>query len=397
VFTSLRHRDYRLLWFGSLFSSSGLWIQQVSVGWLTYDLTGSAFLLGVANGFRSLPLLVFAPLGGVVADRLDCKRLMLSTQLSLVAVTAVFAGVIFAGQAQVWNIVLFSLLTGVAWAFNMPVRNSVVPSLVPREDLANAIALNSVGRNITRVIGPSLAGLLIAAVGCAANFGLQSLAYVGVSTMVLMTRFPPIARASRKVSVWRNLAEGAAYVWRRPTLRAQMGLALIPSVIAMPYASLMPVFAQDVLGVGPEGFGVLMSAPGVGAFAGTLTIASLGDYRRKGLLLFGSMMALGLSLLLFSQSTSFVLSLALLALVGGSSMAYMTINQTLLQLNCTDEFRGRVMGIYMLDQGLVPLGTLLAGAATDTWGGPFTVGLMGTSVLLLSAAAFVGLPYMRKA
>ena len=176
TFSSLRHRDYRLLWMGTLFSSSGQWIQQVSIGWLTYQVTGSPFMLGAVNGMRSVPLLLLGPFGGVAADRMDRKRLMLTTQLFLMAVTAIFATIIFTGHAHVWNITAFALLTGVAWAFNMPVRQSIVPHLVPREDLMNAVALNSAGFNVTRIVGPSLAGLLIAAIGIAGNFYLQALA-----------------------------------------------------------------------------------------------------------------------------------------------------------------------------------------------------------------------------
>lgn len=396
TFSSLRHREYRLLWIGTLFSSSGQWIQQVSIGWLTYHVTGSPFLLGTVNGFRSLPLLILGPFGGVAADRMDRRRLMLSTQLFLMTVTAVFATVVGTGRAHVWNIILFSLLTGVAWAFNMPVRNSIVPLLVPRSDLMNAVALNSAGFNITRVVGPSVAGLLIAAVGIAGNFYLQSIAYMGVAAMVWQMQFPPSAPAARDVSVTRNLMEGARYVWRHPTLRAQMSLALVPVVVAMPYVSLMPVFAKDVLHLGPGGFGVLMSAAGVGAVAGTLTIATLGNVQRKGLLLFVALLGLGVSLVLFSQSRSFPLSIALLVLVGGFQMTYMTTNQTLLQVTTPDEFRGRVMGIYMLNQGLLPLGSLFAGAAADIWSAPLAVALMGGGVLALSALAFLCMPSMRR-
>ncbi|MGD9890131.1 MAG: MFS transporter [Dehalococcoidia bacterium] len=395
TFASLRYRDYRLLWFSTLFSSSGQWIQQVSIGWLTYALTGSPFLLGMVNGLRSLPLLVLGPFGGVAADRIERKRLMLSTQLFLMTVTAIFATVIATGHAAVWNIVLFSLLTGVAWAFNMPVRQSVVPNLVPRSALMNALALNSAGFNMTRIIGPSLAGLLIAAIGIAGNFYLQAMAYVGVTMMVWQMHIPPMENATRDVSVRRNLAEGARYVWRHPTLRAQMTLALVPVVIALPYISLMPVFAKDVLGLGPGGFGLLMAAPGVGAVIGTLTIASAGDIKRKGLLLFGSLIALGVSLVLFSQSRSFPLSMGLLVLVGMFQMCYMTTNQTLLQITAPDELRGRVMGIYMLNQGLLPAGSLFAGVLADLWGAPLAVSVMGSVVLLLAGIAFVRLPSMR--
>lgn len=396
TFASLRYRDYRLLWFSTLFSSSGQWIQQVSIGWLTYALTGSPFLLGMVNGLRSLPLLVLGPFGGVAADRIDRKRLMLSTQLFLMTVTAIFATIIATGHAAVWNIVLFSLLTGVAWAFNMPVRQSVVPNLVPRSALMNALALNSAGFNLTRIVGPSLAGLLIAGIGIAGNFYLQAMAYVGVTMMVWQMHIPPReSGASKDVSVRRNLAEGARYVWRHPTLRAQMTLALVPVVVALPYISLMPVFAKDVLGLGPGGFGLLMAAPGLGAVIGTLTIASAGDIKHKGLLLFGALIALGISLVLFSQSRSFPLSMALLVLVGMFQMCYMTTNQTLLQITAPDELRGRVMGIYMLNQGLLPAGSLFAGVLADLWGAPLAVAVMGSAVLLLAAIAFVRLPTMR--
>lgn len=396
TFSSLRHRDYRLLWAGTLFASSGQWIQQVSVGWLTYQITGSAFLLGAVNGFRSLPMLLLGPFGGVAADRLDRKRLMLFTQLFLMAVTAGFATVVITGHAHVWNIIVFTLLTGVAWAFNMPVRQSVVPHLVPREDLANAIALNSAGFNMTRIVGPSLAGLLIAWVTVAGNFYLQAAAYMGVAAMVLQMRVPESRRASKEDSVLRNLAEGAGYVWHHPTLRSQIALALIPVVLALPYISLMPVFAKDVLHVGPTGFGVLMAAPGVGAVVGTLSIASLGDIKRRGLLLYGALIGMGVMLILFSQSRSFPLSLALLVLAGGFQMAYMATNQTLLQLTTPDEFKGRVMGIYMLNQGLLPLGSLFAGALASVWDAPTAVTVMGIAVLGMTVVALVALPSMRR-
>ena len=396
TFDVLRYPDYRNLWIGNLFSSAGQWIQQVTIGWLTYEITGSAFLLGAVNGFRSVPLLFLAPFGGVAADRVDRKKLMMTTQLYLMVVAAIFAAVVATGNARVWNIIVFTLLTGVAWAFNMPVRQSVVPNLVPRASLTQAVALNSAGFNITRILGPSLGGLLIAAIGSAGNFGIQALMYVGVATMIWRVKIPAAKRARRELTVWRNLAEGATYVWRHPTLRSQMALALIPVVVALPYGSLMPVFAKDVLGVGPEGYGVLMAAPGIGALVGTLTIATLGNVKRKGWLLFGSLIGLGLSLLLFAQCRSFALSLPLLALAGGFQMTYMTTNQTLLQMSTPDEYRGRVMGIYMLDQGLLPLGSLMAGALAGVWGAPFAVTLMGGSVLALTVIAFAVMPAMRR-
>lgn len=396
TFSSLRHRDYRLLWTGSLFASSGEWIQQLSIGWLTYHLTGSPFLLGAVNGFRSLPLLLLGPIGGVAADRFDRKRLMLSSQLLVAASSAIFATVVATGHVHIWNIILFTMLTGVAWSFNMPVRQSVVPNLVPKADLMNAVALNSAGFNLTRVVGPSFAGVLIATIGVDKNFYLQALAFLTIAALVWQIRFPKVKRADHAGSVKRSLAEGARYIWHHSTLRMQMLLALVPVLVAMPYISLMPVFAKDVLQVGPGGLGLLMSAPGVGAVLGTLTIATLGNVRRKGLLLFGGLIATGFFLVLFSRSTSFLLSLVLLVLVGGWQMVYMTTNQTLLQLATPDEFRGRVMGIYLENRGLLPLGSLLAGTLASFLGAPGAVTLMGGTVLALSALALLHMGSLRE-
>ena len=383
TFRSLRHRDYRLLWFGTLFSGLGQWIQQATLGWLTYDLTGSAFLLGAVNGCRSLPLLLLGPFGGVAADRVDRRRLMLTTQVGLMLLSTVFATLIILGQLRVWHIFAFTLLTGVSWAFNMPVRQSVVPNIVARGDLMNAMALNAAGFNITRILGPTVAGVLIATLGPGENFYLQAAAYLGVSLMVLQLRIPPAPRAAHH-SVRANLKEGALFIWRHPTLRTQMSLALVPVVVALPYTSLMPIFASDVLDVGPTGFGLLMSAPGVGAVIGTLTIASLESIERKGLLMLGAVFGLGASLVAFSLSRSFLLSLLLLIVVGAVQMVYMTTNQTLIQLTTPDHLRGRIMGVYMLNQGLLPLGSLLAGTLAGLFGAPLAVSLMGVLVALLA-------------
>ena len=203
--------------------------------------------------------------------------------------------------------------------------------------------------------------------------------------MVVQIRIPAGTRAAHR-SVRANLAEGVRFIWKHPTLRTQMTLALGPVVIALPYSALMPIFAGDVLGVGPEGFGLLMSAPGLGAVAGTLTVASLGNLRHKGWLLLGAVFGLGVFLILFSFSRSFLLSLALLVVLGAVQMVYMTTNHTLIQLSTPDELRGRVMGVYMMNQGLMPFGSLLAGALADLLGAPTAVFIMGLLVALMAVA-----------
>ena len=386
TFRSLRYPNYRLLWFGTLFSSSGQWIQQVTISWLAYQMTGSAFLLGAINGFRALPLLFLAPFGGVAADRLDRKSLMFSTQAFLLATSLVMGLTIAVGELKVWHLFAFTLLTGVAWAFNMPVRQSVMPNLVPKDDIMNALALNSAGFNMTRIVGPTLGGVLISALGTADNFFLQALAYFFVTLTILRMTVPPASR-SNTVSVRQNLADGARYVLHNPTLRTLLLLALVPVIVALPYFTIMPVFAEEVLGKGAGGFGLLMAAPGIGAVIGTLTIASLSGIRRKGPLLLGAIFSMGALLMLFSLSRSFWLSFALLIVIGAVQMAYLTTNQTLLQLIIPDQMRGRVMGIYMLNQGLLPAGSLFAGGMADFFGAPAAVFVMG-SITCVMALAF---------
>jgi MFS family permease len=388
TFRSLQYRDYRLLWIGTLFTSSGQWIQQITVGWLTYELTSSAFLLGAVNGFRALPLLFFAPLGGVAADRVERKLLMQLTQVGLLIASAIMAIIVFSGQLALWHLFAFTFLTGIAWAFNNPVRQSVVVNLVPKHELMNALALNSAGFNITRIVGPSIGGFMIAHLGGGENFTLQSTFYIGVIAMVGMMTIPAVVNRKAVVSVRENLTEGFGYVMRHPQLRIQLALAFVPTILAFPYMALMPIFAEDVLGKGAGGFGLMGSAVGVGAVIGTLTLATLKNVRYKGYLMIGAVFVLGSSLVLFALSRNFELSLFILMVTGAAQMLYLTTNQTILQLTVEDEMRGRVMGIYMLSQGMMPLGGLLGGGLADVTSAPTAVLLMGMGVCLMAITFF---------
>ncbi|MGE3961572.1 MAG: MFS transporter [Dehalococcoidia bacterium] len=396
TFRSLRHRNYRLLWIGTLFSSSGLWLQQVTINWLAFSLSGSSFVVGLASGARSLPLLALGPVGGVMADRYDKKRLMLLTQVMQLISTLVFGLVIIAGLVEVWHLFAFSLVSGIAWALNMPVRQSVVPTTVPREDMMNAMALNSAGFNITRIAGPALAGLMIAQIGPGENFLIQSAAYLGVAVTIMQLQLPAVRQATRDVNVWGNLKEGAGYVWKHPTLRSQMALALVPVVIALPYIAILPQFNEDTLGGTAGSFGLLMAAPGLGAVVATLVIASMKNAESKGLMLLGAVFSLGLSLVALSLSRSLLIALPLLVVVGACQMVYMTTNQTVLQLSTPDEYRGRVMGIYMLNQGLLPFGSLFSGTVADIWSAPIALAAMGGIVALMAVVFFLRVGSIRQ-
>ncbi|HWO73825.1 MAG TPA: MFS transporter [Dehalococcoidia bacterium] len=383
TFRSLRHKDYRLLWISTLFTSAGQWFHQITVGWLVFELTKSAFLLGAVNGFRALPLLLLAPVGGVAADRVDRKLLLQSTQVLAFVASAAMAAILFAGVLELWHLFAFTLITGVVWAFNNPVRQSIVPNLVPKRDLMNALALNSAGFNITRILGPALAGVILANLGGAENFSLQTLAYACVFLMVMRMTVPPMERANT-VSISENLTEGMKYVWTHKTLRSQLTLAFVPTILAFPYMALMPIFASEVLGRGESGYGIMGSAVGVGAVLGTLTLATLSNVERRGMLMLSAILLLGASLVAFSLSRSFQLSLFFLAITGAAQMVYLTTNQTILQLIVPDQLRGRVMGIYMLSQGMMPLGGLLGGALADATSAPTAVMILGLLVCVMA-------------
>lgn len=377
--------------------SAGQWIQQITLGWLLYDLTGSSVLLGALNGLRALPFLVSSPIAGVAADRMDRRKILINTQFVLL-VTALGMGTLVAsGLLQVWHLFLFTLITGAAWAFNEPVRQTLVPNLVPKEDLINAVALHSAGFNLTKVIGPALGGLLIALFGAAGNFFVQGLAYAGVLVTLYVMHVPPTPVQARQSSVVANLKEGFAYVWSTPIVLALMVADLVPRIFAVPYQALMPVFQKDVLGVGPEGLGMLMAAPGVGAVLSTLLLASIAhSFRRKGLLVLGGLISLGVFLILFSRTTSFPLALVILVAVGGCQIMFMATVNAMVQMTVPDALRGRVMSLYMLDRGLMPAGSLMAGVTAHFIGAPATVSLMGLIVIVLAVLVAWRVPLIRR-
>jgi MFS family permease len=396
TFASLRHADYRYLWTGTLMMSAGQWVQQVTLGWLLYDMTGNSMLLGALNGLRALPFLITGPMAGVAADRMNRRKLLLYTQWVLI-ITAILMGALVASPyLHVWHIFLFTLITGVAWTITEPVRMSMIPSVVPKESLANAIALNSGGFNLMKVIGPALGGALIAVFGAAENFYIQAAAYAGVLVMIYLMAIPAQRAEARRSSAMANLKEGFAYVWSTPAILALMALAYVPRVFAVPYQTLMPVFQKDVLRVGPEGLGMLMAAPGLGAVIAVLVMASLGNrLKRQGVLLVVSIVILGFFLILFSQLTSLPLALITLVIAGFFQMFFLASTATMLQLLVPDELRGRVMSLYMLDRGFMPAGALFAGTAAHFIGAPMAVAAMGAIVILLTSVVAWRIPAIR--
>jgi predicted MFS family arabinose efflux permease len=294
------------------------------------------------------------------------------------------------------HLFIFTLITGIAWTITEPVRMSLIPSAVPKNELANAVALNSGGFNMMKVLGPALGGALIAWFGAAENFFVQAIAYTGVLAMIYKMNIPPQPADMKSSSALANLKEGFAYVWTTPAVLALMTLAYVPRVFAVPYQTLMPVFQKDVLKIGPEGVGLLMAAPGVGAVIAIVTIASFGHrIRRQGVFLVSSIVVLGTFLMLFSQITWFPLALVSLVLVGIFQMFFLLTTATMLQLIVPDNLRGRVLSLYMLDRGFMPLGALLAGTSAHFIGAPSTVAMMGGIVILLCLLVAWRIPAIR--
>ncbi|MFN8516908.1 MAG: MFS transporter [Thermomicrobiales bacterium] len=386
VFASLRHRNYFLLWVGTLFSNSGDWMDQVALNWLVWELSHDPVALATLNACRALPILVFTLFGGALADRVERRRLMQSTQTFAMVLAFVLAWLAWGGHAQLWQIYLIGSLRGVMMSVNQPTRQALVSELVPRESLMNAIALNSATMNMTRVTGGALAGLLIGLVGVAGCFFLNGLSFIVVIGTLALMHLParPEGWRPKDRSILRSVGAGLGYIRRDAALLGLVLTGLVPMILGMPYMSLLPIFADQILHIGNQGYGFMVALTGVGAFAGALAVASTPHARRRGrmmllvLVLFGGMLAL------FSLSGWAPLSFALLLGVGCGSTSYIAINNTLLQTYASDEMRGRVMSVFFLNRGLVPLGTMLAGFSARLIGPQHTVTIMGISLVALA-------------
>ncbi|MBI2305646.1 MAG: MFS transporter [Chloroflexi bacterium] len=392
AFRALQHHNYRLLWFGTLVSSSGDWMDQIAFNWLVYSLTGSAIYLGLVNLCRMVPVLALTLFGGVVADRVERRRLMFTTQSAAMLMAFILATLVVTNLVQVWVVFVIAFGRGVMMSFNQPARQSLLSELVPTQDLSNAIALHAATLNLTRIIGPAIGGLLLATVGVAGAFYLNAASFLAVLYSLAMMRLDERLTKRLPNSVLADLVDGLRYLYSRPQLRTIVLLALLPLTFATPYQTMLAVFAKDVLKVGGGGLGLLSASSGIGAVLGAMSIASIRSDARLGRLMLIGMASLGLSLVAFSLSPWLWLSLPLLAGVGLSMQVYQTINRTLVQLNVAQEYRGRILSFMYLDRGMVPLGTLLAGFGTATLGPQIAVGGMAALLLVTTVLATYFIP-----
>jgi len=351
MFAALAFRDYRLLWTSNVMTQTGQWMQQVATGWLMLELTNSPTWLGLVGFARGIPMLLMSLPAGVLADRIDRRKLLVTSQIAAALLATILAVLVATDLVRPWHVLVLAFFSGSAMSFIFPTRQALVSTLVPRERMANAVALNSAGQNSTRVFGPSLAGILIGAVGTAICFAIQAVGLIGAAIMSIRLHVPSREEHPGRVkaSARENLVEGLRYIAANPRLKGLIGLAAIPTVLALPYMQMLPVIARDELGTGSAGLGLLMTASGVGALAGSLAVAALGNRMRE----FGSLQIItaalfGIMVALFAFSPWMPLSLLLVALTSGVSSIYMSLNNTVLQMSVSDEFRGRVLSVYLM-------------------------------------------------
>lgn len=397
TFSALRFRNYRLLWFGTIFMSAGTWIQQVTLGWLAYEMTGSPVQVSIVLGLRALPMLG-APIAGVIADKFDRRVVLLLDQGYLAFLAAAFAIILQFGLLELWHLHAFSFLTGAGWALNNPLRQTLVGNSVPRERLMNAIALNSMAFNSMRMIGPGVAGGMIALLGPEVNFLLQAVMYAIVVLLVLPFRaeYAEGREGRKQQSPFADLKEGLAYVAREPVPRYAIVLSLIPTLTLMAFIQTqMPVFVAEDLG-DSEGalLGFMYVGMGVGGFVGAVLVARFHAVEHKGRLSLMGVAGAALAVLALSQVGVWWQAWAILVVQQLFFIMVMTTNNTILQSVTPDYMRGRVMGIYMLDVGMQPLGGVVAGILAESYGVSVAwvlggaVGLMLVTLVTLIAPSF---------
>jgi MFS family permease len=397
AFRSLRHRNFRLFIGGQLISLIGTWMQTVAQSWLVYRLTGSSMLLGTVGFSSQIPVFLLSPLGGILADRNDRRVIVVATQTASMLLAGALAFVTLAGTVRVWHVMTISALLGVVNAFDVPARQSFLVEMVGKDDLMNAIALNSSMFNGARVVGPGIAGLLVAELGEAWCFLLNAASYLAVIAGLLMMQIDTRRRRrTSEGSPLEQIIEGFRFAWSTVPVRDILLLVGVISAVGMPYTVLMPIFADQILHGGARGLGILMSATGLGALGGALFLASRSSVRGLGRWVAVAAAGFGVSMGLFAYSPYFWLSAAVLVPTGGFMMLQMASSNTLLQAMVPDDLRGRVMALYsMMFMGMAPLGSLFAGAAATGIGAPMAVGL-GAAVALIGAALFaVRLPKIR--
>lgn len=392
MFESLRVTSFRDLWIGMLASYIGMYMGMVSRGYLAYEITGSATILGIVTVASGIPMLFLSPVGGVLADMMNRRRILIDSQIFMVISSLLIAALIHLDLIEIWHLAFFGFLQGILFTINMPARSSALPHLVGRPLLASAIGLTNSGRNLMSVIAPAIAGAVIAIpwLGTAGAFDISALFYVGAT--LLMLRLPKSLAKSREqtqVAFGQQMLDGFNYIFTQRSLLVLLLLGLVPILFGMPLQSFLPVFQADVLHVGSVELGLLYSAVGIGGTLGSLMIPPLAESKQSHIMQLGSGVFFGITLILFAYSTSFTLSMVFIGLVGFAGNACTGLNSALLMLRTEEAYYGRVMSIYMMNWSLMTLFTLPLGMFVDWWGAPLVTSAAAMGIVIFMGAAFV--------
>jgi MFS family permease len=398
MFRALRHRNFRLFASGQMISLIGTWMQTVAQSWLVYRLTGSAMQLGMVGFASQIPIFLVVPLGGLAADRFDRRSILFKTQTAAMLLAGMLAALTLTEQIQIWHLYVLAVLLGVANAFDIPTRQAFTVQMVGREDLPNAISLNSSMVNGARMVGPALAGILVGWVGEGWCFLGNSLSYLAVLAGLAAMRLPPWRPTPQQGNAIQNLREGFTFVLKSHPIRDLLAMLGLVSLMASPHVVLMPIFAEEILGGGAHALGLMLGMSGAGAVVGALILASRRALAGSGIWIAVSGATLGLGTTAFALSRSLELSCLLMLPIGFSMMTQMALSNTLVQAMVPDYLRGRVMSFHsMMFMGMAPLGALLSGSLAPILGAPGTVILGGVLLLAGSAVFSRRLPRFRAA
>jgi MFS family permease len=395
---ALAHRNFQLFFLGQGTSLVGTWMQSVALGWLVLEITNSPFLVGLNSALRSLGVLLFTLYAGVVVDRADKRRLIVITQILQMVEALILAVLVWTHTVAVWQVMVLATFVGIVNAFDIPARQSFMVDLVGKEDLVNAIALNSSLFNATRIIGPAIAGVIIGAGGVGLCFFLNGVSYIAVIWGLLAMRLPPFVPRPSTESEWQRFRGGLRFILGDRRMSALVAQVAILSLFGFPVLVMMPVFARDVLHTNAGGYGALMAAVGAGAMLGALGLALLSDRVPKGRTLLGGGVAFSVLLSFFAVSPWFSVSLVLLALTGCGMIVTTALTNTLIQTLVPDELRGRVMGFYaFMFVGMAPLGAFQAGWLAERIGAPYATVLGGVICLASMLWTWWKVPALREA
>ena len=389
---ALRHRNFRLYWSGQIVSQVGAWMQVVALGWLVYRITDSPLMLGLVNFIGLVPVVPISLLAGVISDWLPRRNLIIVTELILASQAIVLAVLTGLDLIRPWHIVILSFVLGAAAALEQPARLAFVVDTVGKEDLTNAVALNSSVYNTARIVGPAIAGVLVAWIGEAGCFLINGVTYLAVVIALLAIRLPHRAKPEERLHIANGLANGLRYVWDTKLIRSLLVIVAVSSFFTLPYIALMPAFARDVLEGGPKGLGFLMTAVGIGAIGGALLVANIRVGRRGKWLMLGNIIGPAF-LIIFCLSQSFVQSLFVVALVGISNAVRQILANSLLQLSASEEYHGRVMSVFnLLFNGMSRAGALGVGAVAEFTGAPLALGASAIISLVFGVVIVRGMP-----